>query len=67
MPKVTIKVQGVVIEQPFFVIPMGKIEVVLGLDWLASLGKVEANFEALTLSWTAGGRRLEVHGDPTLG
>ena len=39
------------IEQPFFVIPIGKTEVLLGLDWLASLGKVEADFEKMSLTW----------------
>ena len=50
-PKVTLMVQRVKIEQPFFVIPMGTTDVVLGLDWLASLRKVEADFEKLSLTW----------------
>ncbi|KAJ1378538.1 Aspartic peptidase domain superfamily [Sesbania bispinosa] len=43
------EMQGVQIEQDFFILNLGGTEVVLGLDWLASLGDIEANFKNFTL------------------
>ena len=60
--KVTLTVQGIKIERPFFVIPIGRNEVVLVPDWLASLGKVGVDFVELKLSWTMGGNQLKLQG-----
>lgn len=37
---------------------------VLGMDWLASLGNIEANFRNLVLKWGEQGE--ELRGDPAL-
>lgn len=39
---------------------------VLGMDWLASLEKIEANFGELSLKWEKEGHHYEIKGDPTL-
>ena len=41
--EVIIEVQGILIEQSFL-LDLGGVDVVLGMDWLTSLGDVRANF-----------------------
>ena len=41
-------------------------EVILGMDWLSSLGKIEADFQELNLKWGHDEKRLELRGDPLL-
>ena len=48
---VMIEVQGIKIIQPFFLMELGGVEVVLGMKWLASLGEIAANFQQLTMRW----------------
>ncbi|PNY05566.1 retrotransposon-related protein [Trifolium pratense] len=40
---------------------LGGIEMVLGMDWLASLGNIEANFKKLILKWEQEGNISESH------
>ena len=42
--EVSIWVQGIEKRQPFFLLELGGMGVVLGVDWLATLGKIEADF-----------------------
>ena len=41
---VVIEVQEGRIMQPFFLLELGGVHVVLGMDWLSSLGNILANF-----------------------
>lgn len=43
-------VQGILIMQQFYIMELGGIDLVLGMEWLASLGNVKANFWNLLLS-----------------
>lgn len=45
---------------------LGGTEVVLGMDWLASLGDIEANFGHLVIKWKEEGNKLILKGDPSL-
>ncbi|KAI5390202.1 hypothetical protein KIW84_075494 [Lathyrus oleraceus] len=45
---------------------LGGTDMVLGMDWLASLGNIEANFGKLCLMWELGGQKYSIQGDPTL-
>lgn len=38
----------------------------LGMDWLASLGNVKANFKNLILTWEDKGEQKSMRGDPSL-
>jgi predicted aspartyl protease len=38
------QIQEVKFKQHFFIMELGGSEMVLGMDWLASLGNIEANF-----------------------
>ena len=58
--------QGTEVQQHFFLLNLGGTDVVLGMDWLASLGKIVADFEKLTLEWKKEGVRNYNQGDPTL-
>ena len=59
-------VQGILIEEKFFLMELGGTEVILGMDWLSSLGKIEADFQEMTLKWKVDGKALGISGDPTL-
>ena len=61
-----LKIQGISIIQNFFLMEMGGSEVVLGMDWLSSLGKIQADFKEMTLQWKEGGKLWEIMGDPSL-
>lgn len=39
---------------------------VLGMDWLESLGDIEANFRHLVIKWKDGDHKLMLKGDPSL-
>ncbi|XP_058725716.1 uncharacterized protein LOC131597011 [Vicia villosa] len=58
--------QGVKFSQIFFMMELGGTELVLGMDWLASLGKIEDNFGELSLKWEKEGLAYEIEGDPAL-
>ncbi|XP_058755088.1 uncharacterized protein LOC131628242 [Vicia villosa] len=58
--------QGVKFSQHFFMMELGGTELVLGMDWLASLGKIEANFGELSLKWEKEGLAYEIKGDSAL-
>jgi len=47
--KLDLVVQGVIISQPFFLLNLGNIDVVLGMTWIASLGEIKANFQKLVI------------------
>jgi len=44
-----------------------KSEVVLGVSWIASLGKFDGDYRTLSLNWMSGGRKMTLQGDPSLG
>ncbi|CAI8600146.1 unnamed protein product [Vicia faba] len=46
-----------VIKQHFFITELGGSEMVLGMDWLASLGNIEPNFGNLCLRWGIEGKK----------
>ncbi|XP_057451806.1 uncharacterized protein LOC130743580 [Lotus japonicus] len=59
-------VQGVEILQDFYLFGLQGVDLVLGLDWLASLGKVKADFGKLELSLKQGNKWMKISGDPSL-
>ena len=63
---VTLTVQGVKITQNFFILELGSTEIVLGVEWLRSLGKIEADFQEMSFSWGKGEDRKDLWGDPIL-
>lgn len=45
---------------------LGGVDVVLGMEWLASLGEIRANFEQLTLALKIDGKKIILKGEPEL-
>jgi len=64
-PQLSIEVQGIPIQR-FFVVDLGGSDVVLGLEWLSSLGEVKANFKNLELEWGSQDGKKLLKGDPSL-
>lgn len=62
----TFQMQGVECNQHFFLMELGGSDMVLGMDWLASLGNIEANFGELCLKWEWKGQVYKIQGDPAL-
>jgi len=56
--------QGLKIQQDFFVFVVGGADMVLGLEWLASLGEVRADFRNLRLTIRKGETEKILVGDP---
>ncbi|MCH97071.1 hypothetical protein A2U01_0018064, partial [Trifolium medium] len=59
-------IQGVKFQQHFFLMELGGTEMLLGMDWLASLGSIGANFSELCLKWSSNGFNYTIQGDPAL-
>ena len=56
--EVPLKVQEVPVQQQFFLIGLGGVDMVLGMEWLACLGEIRANFEQRTLVLKIDGRKV---------
>ena len=50
----------------FFQIPLESSEVILGYQWLASLGESHMNWVAMTMRFIVGGTRIQLQGDHSL-
>ena len=50
--------------QHFFIMELGSTDLVLGMDWLASLWNVKANFKTLFLTWGDKDDKTSIRGDP---
>ncbi|MCH87798.1 hypothetical protein A2U01_0008677, partial [Trifolium medium] len=62
----TFQLQGVQFQQNFFLMELGGTDMALGMDWLASLGNIEANFGELCLKWKSNGFSHKIQGDPAM-
>ena len=51
-----------VLNIPMLSIPMGGVDVVLGVQWLQSLGMVAFNFQELFLKFVSEGKEIELRG-----
>ena len=50
----------------FFLIPLGSSDVILGYQWLASLGESHMNWGAMTMKFKVGETRVQLQGYPSL-
>ncbi|KZV13833.1 hypothetical protein F511_44977 [Dorcoceras hygrometricum] len=44
----------------------GGVDVILGVDWLRTLGEVRLDWNKMRMKFKQGGRDIELRGDPTL-
>ena len=51
-----------VLNSPMLSIPMGGVDVVLGVQWLQSLGTIAFNFQELFMKFSAEGKEVELMG-----
>src|SRR6202011_1075776 len=51
-----------VLTSPMLSIPMGGADVVLGVQWLQSLGTISFNFQELFMNFSVEGREVELRG-----
>nr|XP_016495663.1 PREDICTED: uncharacterized protein LOC107814725 isoform X3 [Nicotiana tabacum] len=52
--------------QDYFLFDLGSADVVLGIEWLETLGDIQANFKTLTLKFEIEGQTRVVRSDPSL-
>ena len=51
-----------VLNSPMLSIPMGGVDVVLGVQWLQSLGTIAFNFQELFMKFSSEGKEVELRG-----
>eukprot|EP00256_Glycine_max_P042597 XP_006593215.1 uncharacterized protein LOC102668698 [Glycine max] len=63
---VKLQIQLMEIQQDLFVFEMTGVDVVLGMEWLASLGEIRANFRELTLKIPTTEGSFTLKGEPAM-
>lgn len=63
---VAIEMQGVKVKQSFYPFDLGGTDVVLGVEWLESLGEVRVDWKKSTLKINMEGKWICLQGDPSL-
>ncbi|XP_044474694.1 uncharacterized protein LOC123202715 [Mangifera indica] len=52
--------------QDFYVFQLGNVDVILGMDWLSTLGIVHSDWQSLTMWFNWNGQQVSLQGDPSL-
>ena len=60
--KINLTIGEYVMSSPMIDIPMGGVDVVLGIQWLQSLGTVAFNFQELFMKFSLEGKEIELRG-----
>jgi hypothetical protein len=60
--KINITMGEYITNSPMIVIPMGGVDVVLGIEWLQSLGTMAFNFQELFMKFSLEGKEVELRG-----
>ena len=61
-PSLTINIQGQPLIADYYVLPVAACQVVLGVQWLTTLGPIEMDYSRLTMTFTKGGKTCTFHG-----
>jgi len=59
--KVKLQIQDFSLESPFFIVPLGGVDVVLGIQWLRTLGTYVANHQVQFIKFKWGGQKYKLH------
>ncbi|CAH9127383.1 unnamed protein product, partial [Cuscuta epithymum] len=62
----TLCMQGTNIKQKFYMLNLEGTDLVLGMEWLTTLGNVEINFQKQSIKWKVQGVAQQIQGDPHL-
>lgn len=49
----------------FFIFDLGGVDIILGVAWLMTLGKVKVNWRNLQMNFVHQGRPVTIQGDPS--
>ena len=60
---VPLRVQGVELTVDLFIMPIHRADVVLGVQWLMSLGPISMNYTALSMEFSCNGQMVRLQGD----
>ncbi|XP_028065295.1 uncharacterized protein LOC114268339 [Camellia sinensis] len=55
-------IQNFLVQEDFYVLPAAACQVVLGVQWLATLGPIETDYSKLTMSFQQGGKPYRFQG-----
>ncbi|CAH9112121.1 unnamed protein product, partial [Cuscuta epithymum] len=58
-----LKIQGIPIQQTYYLLGLGGTDIVLGMEWLTELGDMEVNFRNQIIKWQQEGRNCIIKGD----
>ena len=64
--EVTLKIQSVEVTDDFIILEPGGVDIILGVQWLRTLGKCEVDWERQELSFWVGDQRFTLRGDPSI-
>lgn len=64
---VVVHLQGITIIEAFLPLPLGNSDLILGVQWLETLGTVSTNWKTQTLKFRLGDKNVTLKGDPALG
>nr|KYP76970.1 hypothetical protein KK1_021233 [Cajanus cajan] len=54
-----LQLQGLEVQQKFYLFDLHGVDVVLGLEWLGELGEIKANFKEFTLKFKKEGKGVQ--------
>ena len=60
-------IQGQAVTADYYVLPVAACQVVLGVQWLATLGPIETDYTRLTMSFKKGGVPYKIQGLKNMG
>ena len=60
------KLKELTIVADFLAVELGKVDLVLGMEWLDSTGTMKVHWPSLTMTFWTKGRRIILKGDPSL-
>ncbi|XP_052202680.1 uncharacterized protein LOC127808263 [Diospyros lotus] len=63
---VKLHLQNLQIVENFLPLELGSFDVILGMKWLAAMGKMRVDWKALTMKFQVGGLAVTLQGDPSL-
>ncbi|KAK0577832.1 hypothetical protein LWI29_000918 [Acer saccharum] len=64
---VTLHLQGINIVEDFLPLGLGSSDVILGIQWLATLGMTHTNWKLQVMKFQLGNETVTLRGDPSLG
>ncbi|KAK6144620.1 hypothetical protein DH2020_021440 [Rehmannia glutinosa] len=63
---ITLNIGSAQFQVTCYVFPLGGVDVILGVSWLATLGDVQTKWAKLTMDFWVDGKLISIRGDPSL-